>query len=167
MTGCGETPPKTLEELYSDERQLPAVFIMAESGEQIIVPGDRGVFVDDATGELCWPALTCDNPNCPARSNGNKPYLFFAADKAVYAKPDGSIGYDHTKVTEADNFFGNCPECLKIRDVESETDEQRQQYSNWARPYVLPETAKRREELAAARQKREAELQERMRRTVD
>lgn len=166
--GCGETRPKTLDELYEEERQLPSVFITADSNQQVTAPGNKGVFVHEETGELAWRALTCTNPDCPAKKPaGEQPFLFIAPDPANVANPDGTIGYDRSLVDEADNNFGNCPECLKIRSLATESDKDRQRYSNYAVPYVLPETAKRRKELAAARKEREAELQERMQRTVD
>lgn len=163
---CGETRPKTLDEMYEEERQLPSLFITAESGTHITAPGDTGVFVDESTGELAWRALTCTNPACPQFS-ADEPFLFIAPDPAIVANPDGSLGYDRSLVDEADNNFGNCPECLKIRNLASESDEDRQQYSNFATPYVLPKTALRREELAAERKAREAELHERMGRKAD
>ena len=163
---CGETRPKTLDEMYEEERQLPSLFITAQSGTQVTAPGDTGVFVDEATGELAWRALTCTNPACPKYSI-DEPFLFIAPDPAIVANPDGSLGYDRSRVDEADNHFGNCPECLKIRNLASESDEDRQKYSNFATPYVLPETGRRREELAAERKAREAELQQRMQRSAD
>ena len=168
LCGCSEPRPKTLEELYEEERQLPALFLTADSGTQITAAGDTGAFVDEKTGEVAWRALTCTNPECPAKkSDGEQPFLFIAPDPAVIANPDGTLGYDRSLVDEAENNFGNCPECLKIRNLASESDKDRQRYSNYAVPYVLPETEKRREELAAARQAREAELEERMKRSVD
>ncbi len=166
IAGCSETRPKTLDELYEEERQLPAVFLTAESGKRITAPGNTGVFVDEGSGELAWRALICTNPDCPATPpTGEEPFLFIAVDPALVAQPDGTVGYDRSRVDEADNYFGNCPECLKTRNLAGESDEDRQRYSNWATPYVLPETAQRREELAEARKQREAELQERMGRT--
>ena len=165
--GCSAPRPKTLDELYEEERQLPALFITADSGKQIIAPGDTGVFVDTTTGELAWRALTCTNPECPAKKPPHEqPFLFIAADSAIIANPDGTLGYDRSRV-DATNNFGNCPECLNIRNLDSETDKDRQRYSNFAVPYVLPESEKRREELAAQRKAREAELHERMQRGVD
>ena len=164
FAGCRNEPrPKTLDELFEEERQLPAIYITADSNKQITAPGDKGVFVDEETGELAWRAKTCINPDCPAKKTaGEEPFLFIAPDPAIVANPDGTLGYDRSRVDMADNNFGNCPECLKIRDLKSETDKDRQRYSNWAISYELPESAKRREELAAARKEREAKLQDRM-----
>ena len=167
FSGCGEPRPVTLEEMYEEERQLPTLFLTAESGTEVLAPGDSGVFVDEATGELCWPALACENPACPARTSDDGPYLFIAPDKAVIINPDGTIGYDRAQAGEIDNYYGNCPKCLEIRSLESESDEDRLRYSKFVQPHVLPETAQRREELAEARKKREAELQERMQRDSD
>ena len=135
LAGCAESRPKTLEELYDEERKLPAVFITAESGTRVIAPGDQGVFVDEKTGEIAWRALTCTNPDCPAQKpQGEEPFLFIAPDPAIIAEPDGTLGYDRSLVDEADNYYGNCPECLKVRNLASESDKDRQRYSNFATP---------------------------------
>jgi hypothetical protein len=161
-TACGETRHKSFEELYDEERALPAVYLTAETNARIIAPGDKGVFVDEKSGELAWPAKTCINPDCPAERSADEPFLFIAPDPAIIANPDGTIGYDRSRVEEADNNFGNCPECLKIRELRKESEKDRQQYSNWAISYVLPETARRREELSEARKAREERLKQRI-----
>ena len=45
-----------------------------------------------------------------------------------------------------------CPKCLEVRDLASESDEDRQKYQDWAKLYELPETAARRAELEEAYQ---------------
>jgi len=167
LCGCSEPRPKTLEELYEEERKLPALYLTTQTNQRVIAPGDRGVFVHEKTGELCWPASGCYNPDCPGRTPSGEPFVFIAPDPAMFAKPDGTVGYDPSRGGELDNYYGNCPQCLKIRQLDQESDEDRLRYSTFVRPYVLPETEKRREELQAARKQREAELRERMNRAED
>jgi len=161
LAGCGEPDVTTLKDLYNDERSLPAVYMVDGTGEQLIAAGDAGIVIHD--DKLAWPALICTNPECPADED---PYLFIAPDPAVVLQADGAIGYDRSR-EDASNYFGNCPQCLETRDLAQESDEDRQRYSNFVMTYVLPETAQRREELAAARQAREEELRTRMAQSVD
>ena len=79
----------------------------------------------------------------------------------------GTVGYDRSLVDEADNNFGNCPECLKNHSLADESDDDRLQYVVWVRPYVLPETAERRQELEKERQQRSADLRVRIDRDVE
>jgi hypothetical protein len=168
VVGCGSPPPPvTMESLYRQERELPQVFLTVKSNKRIVAPGDQRVFVDKATGELAWPALACENPQCPGRSSAGEPFLFVAPDPTIVAKPDGTIGVDPALDTKPNLLLGFCPKCLEIRHREAETDEDRTRYARYVKPYVLPETQKRREELAQARQKRKAELEERMKRPLE
>ena len=54
---------------------------------------------------------------------------------------------------EKDENYGvqKCPECLKLRALAAETDEQRQQYQNWCQQHILPQTALALEALDAER----------------
>lgn len=166
-SGCKSERPKTIDELYAEERQLPALFLTANTQQRVIVAGDKGVFVDEKTGELCWPAKVCNNPSCPGRSPAGEPFLFIAPDPGVVLKPDGTIGYDRSKEKVLDNNYGNCPECLKVRNLASENDADRKKFADFVQSYVLPETDKRRRELAAERQAHEKALQERIERKVE
>lgn len=170
LAGCGEAePPATLKELYEEDRNLPAVYLHAETNERATGPGNSGILVRD--GQLYWPALTCTNPACPAAGR-EEPVLFHQSDPGVIVQPEGALGYDLAAAARATGSSsgtlpGSCPECLPIRDLASETEDDRQRYQNFVRPYVLPETAQRREELAAARQQRQEALRARMTRTAD
>ena len=164
--GCREETPKTTEQLYSDERQLPAVYLTTKTGKRIVAPIEKGAFVDKDTGELAWPAKVCTNPRCPGRSSAGEPFLFVAPDPALVANPDGTIGYDNAKGKDIDNYYGNCPKCLATRNLPSESDADRKQYSDFVQEYVLSETEKVRKELAEKRQARQRALEERMQRKV-
>lgn len=163
--GCSQQePPQTIEQLYEQERGLPKVYLEAETGEQVIAPGEPGVLVRD--GKIHWPALTCTNPDCPAAGR-SEPVLFADPIPGLRVEPDGSLGYGRSQAPPAGTLPGNCPECLTIRDLASETAEDRQRYQNFVHPYVLPETKQRRAELATARQARQEELRKRMSRETD
>jgi hypothetical protein len=165
MAGCEKPREKTINELYREENELPALFITAKTQQRIVAPGSQGVFVDKNTGELAWSAFVCNNPDCPARGKSDEAFLFIIPDPAVIANPDGTVGYDRSRVV-VDQQLGYCPECLKLRNMGNESMEERTKYARFVKPYVLPETHKRRQELAQARQQRKAQLEERMKRPL-
>jgi hypothetical protein len=72
----------------------------------------------------------------------------------VYAKPDGTFGYDQARAAAQRSAVAGCPACLKKRRPQTETPEQRAQYVSWVNPYVLPETAERLKELDELLQRR-------------
>ena len=142
---------------------LPRLYLTAQTHKRVKAPAHKGVFVDEASGEICWPARACYAPNCPGRAADGEPLVFIAPDPGVYVKPDGTFGYDPARASP-DKNSGACPECLKGRNLATETDQQRQRYINWVRPYVLPETARRLEELDEERKRRLEELKRRKQR---
>ena len=145
VAGCSgsEQQPRARRQadISTEQRSLPVLFLMEKSRKEVILPANTTKLVDATGGERLWPAITCTNPDCPGKNKGtnDRPFLFICPD------PTRPI---------------RCPECLKIRDLESETDRQRMQYAAWARPYVLPETAARMRRLAAERKCRIAELRQ-------
>jgi hypothetical protein len=64
------------------------------------------------------------------------------------------VAIDASLFVHAPPMLGNCPMCLELRDLESETDQQRHQYDVWIEEYVLPESAARLEELEEERRRR-------------
>jgi hypothetical protein len=162
FAGCTPERPKTIEELYEEERRLPMLYLTAKTGAQVTAEGDKGVFVDEKTGELCWPAKVCNNPSCPGRGPSGEPYLFIAPDPGIVLNADGSIGYDRSKEKVLDNNYGLCPKCLTIRSLSAETNADRKRYADFVQTYVLPESERRRLELTAERQAREKALQQRI-----
>jgi hypothetical protein len=68
----------------------------------------------------------------------------------MYVKPDGTIDYDQKKSKEEGKVAGGaCPECLKKRNLKTESNAIRNKYAKWVKPHVLPESAKRKKELEA------------------
>ncbi|MHC4179350.1 MAG: hypothetical protein ACYSWU_17695 [Planctomycetota bacterium] len=151
---CGkETPPRSRDEIFRERLKLPALYFTAKTHKRVMAPMSRGMFVDEQTGEICWPALACNNPECPGRKE-DEPLLFIEPDAAVYVKPDGSVGYNPGRAAAGARPSGPCPECLKTRNPQTETIEQRQRYIAWVRPHVLPETAARMKQLDEELQRR-------------
>jgi len=149
FTSCSseEPPPRSRDEIFRARMQLPTVYLTAETNQRVTDTAERGVFVHEDTGEICWPALACGAPECPGRTSDGEPFLFIAPDPCLFVKDDGEIGYDPSRESTAANPAGGCPQCLKNRDLASETDEVRQRYAGYVKPYVLPETAKAQKEL--------------------
>jgi len=89
--------------------------------------------MDKNTGERCWHAYECMNPNCPgARTSGRPHYVFI--------------------LTELDSQEAiHCPACAKLRDPATELPQQWAQWGSFVRPYELPETFRRRAEPDAER----------------
>jgi hypothetical protein len=141
-----EPPPPSRDEIFQERLELPALYFTAKTHRRVIAPARKGLFIDAQTGEVCWPALACHNPDCPGRK-GDEPLLFIEPDAGVYAKPDGTIGYDQARAAAQRSVVAGCPECLKKRNLKAETPERRARYVSWVKPYVLPETAARLAEL--------------------
>jgi hypothetical protein len=133
--------------------ELPALYI-TESGKSITASSGKGPFVDDATGEIAWPAIACNRPDCPGRKSADEPFLFISPDPAMYVAADRSIKFDAERAKNAPPHAGQCPECWKQRNLASETTDEQQQFRNWVAPYVLPQTAERLADLEAERKRR-------------
>ena len=154
LAGCGKERP--LPEIEKEERSLDALYLTAETGKEITAPANKGVFVDEETGELCYPAYTCVNPDCPAKKSGDRPFLFIHRDVLTRVGPGGKVvedeippGKDPAEFIQSRGGFlaPTCPACWEVRKGRSETPAQKQQFIDWVRPYVLPQTAKRMKEL--------------------
>jgi hypothetical protein len=162
LAGCGEE--RTIEDVEKEMRSLDGVFLTAKTGKELTAPANQGVFVDEDSGELCFPAYKCANPACPGEKNGDRPFLFIHRDVLLKAGPDGEVVYneipsgkDPAKFIKSQGGFlsPTCPACWKVRKGKSETPAQKQQYIEWAKPYDSPETEKRIEELEQEYQQRD------------
>lgn len=153
LTACSRDPA-TRDDIFADQMNLPAVYLTAKTNKRIIAPTSLGIHVDKETGEIAWPALACNAPNCPGRGDNGEPFLFIAPDPSMIVKPDGTLGYDRAASAGKPGPTLGCPQCLKKRRLETETPEQRQQYINWVKPYVLPETAAAMKKIQQRRQDR-------------
>jgi hypothetical protein len=172
LGGCGGGPdkPRSMEEIDQERTSLPALFL-TKSGHRVIAPGNRGVFVDEESGEIAWPAYECGNPNCPGKGENGEPAVFYWGEPRFYLKEDGALGardfetaqdWRDALAAEGGTQEPTCPHCLKIRHIAAESQTESQQYSEWAQQHVLPETAARRKELDAERQARIDYINKRM-----
>ena len=100
--------------------------------------------------------MTCTNPKCPALKPGGEPPIFINPNPAVVLHPDGTLGHYPERAAKAAKAgpLVACPECLKTRNVTTESRDTKEKYLSWVRPYVLPATAKRLKELEAERKDR-------------
>jgi hypothetical protein len=166
--GCSrEKRPRTRNDIFQDRLKVETLYL-TEDGQRVVKPGspERVVVVDAAAGKLAWLAWQCNNPQCPGRKAANSPLVFPWPDPFAYVKPDGTVGIRQPLTPEDQKKmedFGEqkCPECLKRRNLASETPQQRQQYKDWCVPHVLPEAAKRLAELDAELKQLVAKEQER------
>ena len=150
--GCGgkDAEPRTRDVVFREIQSLPTLYLTGKTRKQVIAAGDRGNFVDDKTREICWRVMECGNPDCPGRGADGKPLQFVTPNPAMYVKPDGTIDYDQKKSKEEEKMAGGaCPECLKKRNLKTESNADRNKYAKWVKPHVLPESAKRKKELEA------------------
>jgi hypothetical protein len=121
-----EVDARTQDQIAVEEMQLNGVFLTERTKQRVIAPMNSQ---PTHNGELCWPALTCKNPRCPGRGN---PYLF------INPNPGSDVV---------------CPACLKIRNVDTESDEDRMRYRGYVETYMLPETLRRMKELNRERRR--------------
>jgi len=152
--GCGgKEKPRTRDVVFQEIQSLPTLYLTAKSQKRVEAPGTKGSgsFVDQDTGEICWLAMECGNSNCPGRGPDGGPFMFITPDPGVFVKADGTFDYDIEKANKAANKMagGACPECLKKRNLKTESNADRNKYAKWVKPHVLPESAKRKEELEA------------------
>ena len=127
------------------------------------------MIVDPKTKKLAWAAWQCNNPDCPERAEGGRPYLFIRRDPFKFVKKDGTVGLGQPQSQKDFELFEQyaevtCPACLKTRNREAETAEQRQQYKRWCQRYVLPEAAARLKQLTEQRKRRIEDLERRKQR---
>lgn len=170
LAGCQKM--RTLEEIEAEKRELPGIYFTEKTNKEIRAPEAKGLHIDPQTKEICYQPFECTNPDCPGRSPDGKGFIFIHRLAEVSVGPDGQIAYEQPPAGMTYAEFAKskgthdramCPKCLAQRNLQSETDEQRAQYSAWLRPYVLPETAKRRAELEAEYQEAYQALQKKRR----
>ncbi len=169
--GCAEPKPRALAEIEAEIQSLPKLYL-TETGDEIIAPGNRGLFVDERHGEIAWPAFTCTNPNCPGEpTGGREAFVFIWPDPRYYVADDGTLGTrEYTNAADwltalkesGGHEVATCPACLTIRNIGKESRVEIEKYSLWVAPYVLPGTDERLTALAAEKQQRQAYIQRRL-----
>ena len=142
--------PRTRDQIFQDLQSLPTLYLTGKTKSKVTAPANKGQFVDEKTGEICWRVMECGNPDCTGRGTDGKLLKFITPDLTAYVKSDGTIDYDSKKSREAKKVaYGACPECLKKRNLKTESNAIRNKYAKWVKPHVLPESAERKEELEA------------------
>ncbi len=151
---CEDDKPRSRDDLFTEQRELPKLFMTAKTHKRIEAPASRNIFIDEGTGETAWPAAECHAPNCPGRE-GDTLYLFPDINPAMHAKPDGTIAPGTPP--EGNNGgkpAGFCPKCWKAFNLANAGQDKQREYNLYVKPHVLPETAKRMAELEQERRDR-------------
>lgn len=169
LLGCGlresavadpkeENRKQAADAIFEKRHQLDKLYLTERTRKRIIRSGKVSVpFVDQEAGELCWPALTCVNPQCPGKGQDGFPYLFVHSDPLIKVGSDGlpaypqiPAGQDYAQmVADAGGFpDAACPACYeKFRRGKSETPEEKDRYAGYVVEYELRESADQRGEL--------------------
>ena len=140
VLGCSQPPPppRSIGDIDAEMAALDALFIGEKTGKEVIAPGNSSPPVtDEETGEQCWPAYECTHPDCPGeRTKGRAHFIF-------------------TQVIEPNTQEAIvCPACKQQRNLATKTQEESGNWGAYVRPYELPETIERREELDRERRER-------------
>lgn len=151
LIGCGDDAPVSRDDIFLKQMELPTLYLTADTGKRITAPASKGVFVDEASGEICWPAIACHNPDCPGRGPDGELFLFVIPTPGAVGQSDGTVKIDHAKAAPAKGTDGLCPQCLRVRRPDNEPADLAQKYVNWVKPHVLPEAAEQLKEIEAAR----------------
>ena len=152
--GCAK--PRTLEEIEADQRALPVLYLTEETGNRVEASADAGLFVEEETGELAYRAYECQNPDCPGRAGDDQPHLFIHRDVLAKIDANGEVVWEPVPAgqnpqeyirTQGGFLEPTCPKCAEQRNLETESEEDRQKYRDWVKLHELPKTAARRAEL--------------------
>ncbi|MCG8587625.1 MAG: SH3 domain-containing protein [Pirellulales bacterium] len=122
--------PRLLHDIVVERLNVNQLYLTEKTHKEVIAPAKLLTPVDPETGEKCFPALTCYNPDCPGKSDatGERPYLF---------------------TTSAAHMKVQCPACARSHAPATRTLAERARYRAWIKPYRLPESAARLEQLEA------------------
>ena len=102
-----------------------------ELDDAVVTQGDQGqAIVDDKTGQLVWPALTCTDAECPSREAEHQPFVFVFPLRGARLDTEGYVVVPGD--VSPNEQIPECPVCGKRGRVER---------------YVLPEALRRQGEL--------------------
>ncbi len=177
--GCGssEEKPRPAQLIHEERRALPVLYLTEKSQHEVIRSAADGLFVDEDTGELCYRAYYCTSPDCPNKdkTEGGRPVVFIHRNPTASVGPDGEIVYRDVRSSaefeqlcrdQVSFLAPTCPACWTLRDPESETPRQTQQYIGYVQPYTLPESSERAAKLDEEHQQRLAYMKQRRTRQV-
>lgn len=178
--GCSssEEKPRPAQLIHEERRALPVLYLTEKSQQEVIRSAAEGLFVEEKTGELCYRAYYCTSPDCPNKdkTENGRPVVFIHRNPTASVGADGEIIYREVQSSaefkrlsrEQGSFLApTCPACWELRDPDSETPRQTQQYINYVQPYTLPESAKRAAQLDEEHQQRLAHMKQRRHRQVE
>jgi hypothetical protein len=117
LIGCSRAKPRSADEILTEKQRMPRLYLTAKTHARVIAPKSKGTFKDPATGEDCWPAMQCTNPDCPGRTE-KEPVLFTPFDVSAHQ---------------------GCPACAKKRNLARESAAEKVKYLKFVQPYELPE----------------------------
>src|SRR5947208_14365312 len=112
-------------------------------------------FRDENGGQFMWPAYVCYAPNCPGRKAEGKPYIFPQGDSTIeirggnakYTGPPAGGDAAQPAASAGGSAYATCPECLKIRNLATETPLEAERYRKLVRRYIPPESVARQSDL--------------------
>lgn len=172
-----EEKPRPVQLIHEERRALPVLYLTEKTEQEVIRSAVEGLFVDEASGELCYRAYYCTSPACPnkEKSDNGRPVLFIHRNPTASVGPDGEVVYRDVQSSaefeqlcrEQGSFLApTCPACWELRDPASETPRQTQQYIGYVQPYTLPESAERAATLDEEHQQRLAYMKQRRTRQI-
>jgi hypothetical protein len=145
LAGCpGEKRPMTRDEIFAARVKVPTLYL-TDDGREIVAEGTQfGAIVDPQTKKLAWAAYQCDNPQCPGKPVGERPYLFTWPNPVLFAGEDGTVQSGQPISPEELAAFEKfktmvCPACEAAKTPNPN--------GLMPRRYVLPEGQKRLDEL--------------------
>ncbi|MFT5128977.1 MAG: hypothetical protein ACI8W8_002597 [Rhodothermales bacterium] len=167
LAGCGGDPPapREAEVIFQEQQTLDGLYF-TRSGKRVTAPLNNGIFLDSESGEICFPAVACHNPECPDGSS-TEPHLFIIDDPSVVLTADGRVGTNMNAEIRSSEpavealLTGHCPACIGSRDLTRESRAEWDDYSRFVRPYMPPETQSKMRRLDAERKRSESEARRR------
>ena len=120
--------PRLMHDIVLERLNVNQLYLTEKTHKEVIAPAKLLTPLDPETGERCFPALTCHNPDCPGKQQapGGRPYLFVSSSM-------------HMQV--------QCPACAEAHDPSTRTPAEHKQYRAWVKSYTLPDSAARLRQL--------------------
>ncbi len=82
---------RTPNAIVKQRSALPFLYLKEDSLEHVATEGCQGTaYVDPSDGHICWPAMVCENPQCPARTAGGQPVLLLTLALLMNRFPTGT-----------------------------------------------------------------------------
>lgn len=170
VASCGPNHPRPQKVIQAEIEALPGLYRVEQTGEEIVAPGNAGdfaglVIVDEDSGQLAWRVMECTAPDCPARGPNGEFHQFTCPIPTAHVGGDGKVKFAQEPTEEGLVFLARgciCPECMRAHDLENAPLLEQQLYAAQVQRHILPETVKRREELAVELERRRAYVSERI-----